>query len=61
MLSADRFEYTLSGGLYQVRVFDLDSIEKYYNNVIISKNEKHVDELTFKDVKICEYFIHDIS
>ena len=61
MLSADRFEYTLSGGLYQIRIFDLDSIEKYYNNVIISKNENNIDELTFKDVKICESFIHDIS
>ena len=61
MLSDDRFEYTLSGGLYQIRVFDLDSIEKYYNNVIISKNENNIDELTFKDVKICESFIHDIS
>lgn len=32
-LSADRFEYTLSGGLYQVRVFELKDIEKYYNNM----------------------------
>ena len=34
-LSADRFEYTLSGGLYQVKVFELKDIEKYYNNIII--------------------------
>ncbi len=27
-LSADRLEYTLSGGLYQVKVFDLKDIKK---------------------------------
>ena len=61
MLSADRLEYTLSGGLYQVRVFDLNSIEKYYNNIIVTKNENNVDELSFKDITICESLIHDIS
>ena len=60
-LSADRLEYTLSGGLYQVKVFDLDDIEKYYNNLIVTKNEDGIDELTFQDVKICENFIHNIS
>ncbi len=50
-LSADRLEYTLSGGLYQVKVFDLDDIEKYYNNLIVTKNEDGIDELTFQDVK----------
>ena len=54
-LSADRLEYTLSGGLYQVKVFDLDDIEKYYNNLIVTKNEDGIDELTFQD------FIHNIS
>lgn len=34
-LSADRLEYTLSGGLYQIKVFQLKSIEKYYNDIII--------------------------
>lgn len=60
-LSADRFEYTLSGGLYQVKVFELKDIEKYYNNIIILKNEEGIDELSFQDIKICENFIHDIS
>ena len=60
-LSADRFEYTLSGGLYQIRVFELKDIEKYYNNIIILKNEDGIDELAFKDIKLCENFIHDIS
>lgn len=60
-LSADRFEYTLSGGLYQVKVFDIKDIEKYYNNVTILKNEDNIVELAFKDIKICEDFIHAIS
>lgn len=60
-LSADRFEYTLSGGLYQIRVFELADIEKYYNNIVILKNEDNIEELAFKDMKICENFIHDIS
>lgn len=60
-LSADRLEYTLSGGLYQVRVFVLKDIEKYYNNIAIIKNEDGIDELAFQDIKLCENFIHDIS
>ena len=60
-LSADRLEYTLSGGLYQVKVFDLKDIKKYYNNITILKNEDNIDELAFKDIEICESFIHDIS
>jgi len=60
-LSADRFEYTLSGGLYQIRVFEIEDIKKYYNNITVLKNENGIDELGFKDVKICENFIHDIS
>ncbi len=60
-LSADRFEYTLSGGLYEIRVFELKNIEEYYNNIIVLKNEDGIDELAFKDAKICENFIHDIS
>lgn len=60
-LSADRFEYTLSGGLYQVKVFELEDIRRYYNNIIILKNENNTDELAFKNINICEKFIHDIS
>lgn len=60
-LSADRFEYTLSGGLYQVKIFDPKDIEKYYNNITILKNEDGIDELSFQDIKLCEDFIHNIS
>ena len=61
MLSADRFEYTLSGGLYQVRIFSTEDIKRYYNNIIVAKNENNIDELAFKDKEICENFIQDIS
>ena len=60
-LSADRLEYTLSGSLYQVRIFELKNIENYYNNIVILKNEDGIDELAFQDIKLCENFIHDIS
>lgn len=60
-LSSDRFEYTLSGGLYQTRVFELKCIEKYYSNITILKNEKGIPELAFRDLTICEEFIHKIS
>lgn len=60
-LSADRFEYTLSGGLYQVKIFEVRDIEKYYNNIKIVKNEDGLDELAFQDKQLCESFIHDIS
>ena len=61
MLSADRFEYTLSGGLYQVRIFSTEDIKRYYNNIIVAKNENNIDELAFKDKEICDNFIQDIS
>ena len=60
-LSSDRLEYTLSGGLYQTRVFEIKDIKKYYGNVTILKNEEGIPELGFKDLKICEEFIHKIS
>lgn len=60
-LSADRLEYTLSGGLYQVKIFNLEDIEKYYNNITILENEEGIKELGFKDIKICEEFINNIS
>ena len=60
-LSSDRLEYTLSGGLYQVKIFDVDDIKKYYDNITICKNKDGIDEFTFKDYKICENFIQKIS
>lgn len=60
-LSADRLEYTLSGGLSQKRVFDVCAVKRYYNNLTVLKNENNIDELGFKDISICEQFIDDIS
>ena len=59
-LSADRFEYTFSGGLCQLKVFTLDEIEKYYNNIVVVKNEDGLDELAFKDADVCEKYINQI-
>lgn len=60
-LSADRFEYTFSSGLTFFRIWELDKIQKIYNNIIISKNEEGIDELTFKDIDVCEEYIDIIS
>ena len=60
-LSADRFEYTFASGLTFFRVWELDKIRKIYNNVIVAKNEDGIDELVFKDLSVCEEYIHTIS
>ena len=60
-LSADRFEYNFSGGLTLFRVWDLEQIKKVYDNIVISKNEDGVEELTFKNINICEQYIHTVS
>ncbi len=60
-LSADRFEYTFSSGLTFFRVWELDKIKEIYNNVIVTKNEDGTDELTFKNINICEKYIDIIS
>lgn len=60
-LSADRLEYTFSSGLTFFRIWELDKINKVYNNIIIGKNEDGIDELTFMDKEICEEYIAIIS
>ena len=60
-LSADRFEYNFSCGLSFIRIWELDSIKEIYSNVIITKNEDGIDELTFKDKTTCEKYINTIS
>lgn len=60
-LSADRFEYNFSSGLTFYRVWNLDNIKEIYNNIFVSKNEDGIDELTFKDKKVCEKYIKIIS
>lgn len=59
-LSADRFEYTLSNGLFLYNAWSLDEIAKYYNDIIIMKNEDSIDELGFKTPQTCTEFLHRI-
>ena len=60
MLSADRFEYTFSNGMFLYGVWDLDEIKKYYEDITILKNEDGIDELGFKTPEICKEYLHAI-
>lgn len=46
-LSADRLEYSLSNGLITYKLVDLEKIKKMYNDIIVQKDEKGIDELGF--------------
>jgi len=59
-LSADRFEYTFSNGFFLYSAWDLEDIKKYYNNIVVLKNENGIEELGFKDLSICEEYVHRI-
>lgn len=61
MLSADRFEYTFSSGLTFNRVFNLEKIKEFYQNITVTLNELEQPELTFKDKTVCEEYIKIIS
>jgi len=54
-LSADRLEYTL-GNLYNYGFCDLDYIQKFYNNLVVDKNEDNDREIVFKDMSIANEF-----
>lgn len=60
-LSADRLEYNFCGALFTRPVCELKDIEKFYNNLIITKNENEMDELTFANLEIAEEFIETVS
>lgn len=57
-LAADRLEYTFSFGLNcNNNIYEnLTQIKKFYDNLIIDKNEYGLDEIMFQDEKICEEF-----
>ena len=59
-LSADRFEYTFSNGLYLYDSWNLDEIAKYYNDITILQNEDGIEELGFKSPQICKKYLHTI-
>lgn len=55
-LSADRLEYMYSTGLFLTQDYDLETIEKTYKDLYVSKNEETIDELAFKDISVAELF-----
>lgn len=59
-LSADRFEYTFSNGLFLYDVWNLDDISKYYYDIDILINEEGINELGFKTPEICKDYLHAI-
>lgn len=59
-LSADRFEYTFSNGLFLYNAWNLNEVSKYYNDIIILKNEDGIEELGFKTPQICKEYLHKI-
>lgn len=60
-LSADRLEYNLCGALFTRPVCKLEDIERYYNDITVSKNDKGIDELCFKTLNTAEEFIKTLS
>lgn len=56
-LSADRLEYTFMNGTYYKKVWDLDTIQKIYNDIKIMQNEENIQELGFKSKEMAERFI----
>lgn len=59
-LSADRFEYTFSNGIFLYGAWDLDEVSKYYNDIVVLKNEEGIEELGFKTLQICKEYLHTI-
>lgn len=39
-LSAERFEYTFSNGIFLYDAWDLDEVSKYYNDIVVLKMKK---------------------
>lgn len=59
-LSADRFEYTFSNGLFLYNIWNVEKIKSYYNDIVVLKNEDGEDELGFKTKEICKDFLKTI-
>lgn len=61
-LSADRLEYTLSNGLgVRKKLWDLDEVREIYQNIEVHKNEEGIEELGFKNKKLAENFVKNMS
>lgn len=62
MLSADRLEYTFSNGLgVKKKVWNLEEVRAIYRNIEVQKNKEGIEELGFKDLKIAEKFVKNMS
>ena len=59
-LSADRFEYTFSNGLFLYGVWSLEDIAHFYNDISVMKNEDGIEELGFNTLEIASEFEHRI-
>ncbi len=58
-LSADRLEYSL-GNMYNYGFCSMKEIIKYYNNLVVGKNEYDETELMFKDVSVAVEFTKNV-
>ena len=59
-LSADRFEYTFSNGLFLYNSWSVEEIKRFYDDIIVLTNEDGEDELGFKTESICKDFLKTI-
>ena len=60
-LSADRLEYTFTGGLYSKEVWNVEQIRRIYSDIEVQINEENIPELGFKSKNIAEEFISSAS
>ena len=60
-LSADRLEYTLANGIFWKPIWNMEELKGIYKDLIVSKNEGGIDELTFKTPAIAEFFVEKAS
>ena len=60
-LSADRLEYTFTGGLYSKEVWNVEQIRRIYSDIEVQINEENIPELGFKNKSIAEEFISSAS
>ena len=61
-LSADRLEYSLSNGLgVRKKLWTLEEIKEIYEDIEIQKNKDEIEELGFRNKKIAEKFVKNVS
>lgn len=55
-LAADRLEYTFSNGYFLYDTWNLSDVKRFYDNIVVLRNESGLDELGFKDAKLTAEF-----